>query len=183
LREEETASGAFLSVDSRTIDDVYQRLKQAPRIASVSLRSALLESYTRTMGENLLRMRAINLFFAAVVYAGFALPTPLVPVPAIFVGIMFSMAIRNLSYNTLTSRVPEPHERAAFMSVQSAVQHFAAAIGAIGSSMLLAERADKSLEGMPRVAWVSIATGLLMPLFLWVVERGVTARKAPASVR
>lgn len=121
-----------------------------------------------------------TLFFAAVVYAGFALPTPLVPVPAIFVGIMFSMAIRNLSYNTLTSRVPEPHERAAFMSVQSAVQHFAAAIGAIGSSMLLAERADKSLEGMPRVAWVSIVTGLLMPLFLWVVERGVTARKKPA---
>jgi putative ABC transport system permease protein len=70
LREEETASGAFLSVDSRTIDDVYQRLKQAPRIASVSLRSALLESYTRTMGENLLRMRAINLFFAAVVAVG-----------------------------------------------------------------------------------------------------------------
>lgn len=70
LREQETASGAFLAVDSQAADDLYAQLKQAPRVASVGLRSALLESYTKTMGENLLRMRAINLFFAIVVSVG-----------------------------------------------------------------------------------------------------------------
>lgn len=117
-----------------------------------------------------------TLVLTIVVFAGFAQNPPLLPVPAIFVTFMFAMGVRNLSYNTLTSKVPEPSERAAFMSVQSSVQHLAAAVGAIGSSFLLAENADKSLVGMERVALVSIVLGLALPPMLAVVEGGVIAR-------
>ena len=122
-----------------------------------------------------------TLVLSLVIFAGFAKAPPLVPVPAVFVGFMFGMGIRNLSYNTLTSKVPEPRERAAFMSVQSSVQHFAAAVGAIGSSFLLTERADKSLEGMGRVAVASIVLGLALPPMLMVVERRVLARAKAAA--
>jgi len=122
-----------------------------------------------------------TLVLSFVVFAGFAVLPPWLPVPGIFLGFMFAMGVRNLSYNTLTTKVPEPRERAAFMSVQSSVQHLAAAVGAIGSSFLLTERADKSLEGMGRVAVVSIVLGLALPPMLVIVERGVVARAKKAA--
>lgn len=70
LREQETSSGAFLAVDARDADALYAQLKRIPRIASVGIQRAMLESYRRTMAENVLRMRAINLFFACVVAFG-----------------------------------------------------------------------------------------------------------------
>lgn len=70
LREQETASGAFLRVDERRTDQLYSRLKALPRVASVGIRRAMLESYRRTLAENVLRMRAYNLFFACVVAIG-----------------------------------------------------------------------------------------------------------------
>jgi len=53
---------------------------------------------------------------------------------------MLAMAFRNVSYNTLTTRVPHSGERARFMSIQSAVQHGASASGAFLSSQLLSEK-------------------------------------------
>jgi len=117
-----------------------------------------------------------TLVLSAVVVVGFAVSPPLVPVAAIFVGFMFAMSIRNLSYNTLTTKVPEPKERAAFMSVQSSIQHLASAAGAIGSSFLLRERANGSLDGMAKVALLSITVGLCLPPMLFVVEGGIRAR-------
>jgi putative ABC transport system permease protein len=70
LREQETASGAFLRVDESRTDQLYAKLKALPRIASVGIRRAMLESYRRTLAENVLRMRAYNLFFACVVAIG-----------------------------------------------------------------------------------------------------------------
>lgn len=119
-----------------------------------------------------------TLFLSTLIVLGFVMSPPFLPVVAIFVGFMFAMSIRNLSYNTLTTKVPEASERAAFMSVQSAVQHLASASGAIASSFLLTERADKSLEGMSRVAAVSVVIGMLLPPMLFVVERGVKDKGA-----
>ncbi len=116
-----------------------------------------------------------------VIVAGYVFAPPLLPVPAIFVAFMFAMSIRNLSYSTLTSKVPRPEERAAFMSVQSAVQHLASATGAIVSSFLLTERADKSLEGMPRVAIVTLGIGVLLPVLLFAVEKRVRPAPKPSA--
>ncbi|MFO0903863.1 MAG: FtsX-like permease family protein [Pirellulales bacterium] len=70
LREQETSSGAFLAVDMRSADLLYANLKAQPRVASVAILQAMMASYERTLAENVLRMRAINLFFAAVVAFG-----------------------------------------------------------------------------------------------------------------
>jgi hypothetical protein len=59
------------------------------------------------------------------------------------------------------------------MSLQSAVQHLAAAFGASISAHILATTADHRLVGMPTVAWVSIAFAMVLPLLVRNVERQV----------
>jgi len=114
-----------------------------------------------------------------VVFVGFVRYLPGLPVVAVFIGFMTAMAFRNVAYNTLVTRVPEPHERARFMSVQSAVQHLASAAGAFLSSRMLRELPGGALQGMEGVALASIGLGLVLPFFFWRVEHGVSGR-APA---
>ncbi|MBX3186102.1 MAG: MFS transporter [Labilithrix sp.] len=107
---------------------------------------------------------------ASVTYLGFARTPPLMPVMGIFVGFMLGMAFRNVAYNTLTTKVPKPDERARFASVQSAVQHLASALGAFASAQFLSELPNHSLVGLDDAAWASIGIGLLVPPMMFVVE-------------
>jgi predicted MFS family arabinose efflux permease len=109
---------------------------------------------------------------------GFVLTPPLFPVPLIFVLFMLAMSFRNVAYNTLTTRVPAPSERARFMSIQSAVQHSASAVGAFASSQMLSELPSGALVGMDRVGLVSIALTLTLPVLLRAVETHVRRRDA-----
>jgi predicted MFS family arabinose efflux permease len=121
-----------------------------------------------------------TLLFIAVLAGTFLYEFPWLPVMAIFVMFMTSMALRNVSLNTLSSRVPLAHERARFMSLQSAVQHVAAAFGAVLSSRLLHELPDKRLAGMPTVATFSIVLGVALPFLLRRVEHMLERRKIPS---
>jgi predicted MFS family arabinose efflux permease len=113
------------------------------------------------------------------VYAGFASGWYTVPVPLLYIVFMVAMSFRNVSMNTLTSMVPAPHERASFMSVQSAVQHVASAIAAFLSSELLYVLPSGKLEGMGLVAWISIGLTLLLPVLMFLLERRVKKSAAP----
>lgn len=115
-------------------------------------------------------------FISLVIYLGFAQAPPVLPVMAIFVMYMLGMAFRNVAYNTLTTKVPEPAERARFSSIQSAVQHLASAVGAFASAQFLTELPDHKLVGMQNTAYASIVLGLCLLPFLWAVERRVLAR-------
>lgn len=126
------------------------------------------------------------LFLCAVIGVWF-LVTPLaVPMVVIFTAFMVAMSIRNVSHNTLTSLVPAPDERARFMSIQSAVQHLAAALGAFVSAKLLTELPDHRLVGIPRIALVSLSLTAILPVLLFVVESRVRLRDGrvePVAVR
>jgi predicted MFS family arabinose efflux permease len=119
-----------------------------------------------------------TLLFVAVLAGTFVFELRWLPVMLIFGSFMTSMALRNVSLNTLSSRVPRPHERARFMSLQSAMQHVAAASGAVLSSRLLEELPNKQLAGMPTVAAISIALALLLPFLLRQVERRLEDRRS-----
>lgn len=112
---------------------------------------------------------------AVVVYLGFAEPHPHVPVLPTLTVFFVAMAFRNVSHSTLTSKVPAAGERASFTSLQSAVQHLAAAAGAFASSRMLSDVGGR-LVGMPRVAWTSITLTLALPLLFHAVESRVRAR-------
>jgi predicted MFS family arabinose efflux permease len=118
---------------------------------------------------------------AAVTYVGFVDYPAWLPIPALFMAFMLAMGARNVSYNTLASRVPETAVRARFMSLQSAIQHLASAAGAFLSSKLLVDLPDGRLGGMTRVAAVSIGLTLAVPPMLWAVERRVRRRGEAAT--
>jgi len=121
-----------------------------------------------------------SLFTAAVVAAGFLVVPPPVPVALVFIGFMASTGFRNVALNTLTSRVPLPVERARFMSVQSAAQHAACAVGAFLSSRILGAGPGGALTHMDRVAWFTLAMMLLLPALMLRVERATATRPAAA---
>jgi putative ABC transport system permease protein len=70
VREQDAVSGATLSTDSAFLGDLYHQLQQTPRVAGVSIKRADIESYQKTMAENILRMKLINVIFAAIVAIG-----------------------------------------------------------------------------------------------------------------
>jgi len=70
LREGPVLSGAFLAVDAARRDELYAGLKQSPRATGVVVKEAALASFRATVAENLLRMQAFNVFFAAVIAFG-----------------------------------------------------------------------------------------------------------------
>jgi predicted MFS family arabinose efflux permease len=103
---------------------------------------------------------------------------PLLPVLIIFIGFMLANSTRLVAFNSLTSKVPAPADRARFMSLQSAVQHLSTSIGATLSTWVLHERADQSLEGMPRLAVFAIVLSCALPLLVTLLQRRVRARDA-----
>lgn len=70
MEEGEVISGAFLAADPRRLDALYSALKESPRVAGVTIKAAALESFSKTVAENLLRMRLFNVVFAAVIAIG-----------------------------------------------------------------------------------------------------------------
>jgi predicted MFS family arabinose efflux permease len=113
-----------------------------------------------------------------VMYVYLVRPPNPAPVMLLYVMFMITLGARNVAYNALTTKVPRPHERARFLSIQSTVYHATAGVAARLSSSLLAVDAAGRLVGIPRVALVSMALGALLPLFLWRVEASVTSTSA-----
>lgn len=123
-----------------------------------------------------------SLALSATVYVGFIHYPVGFPVMALYVAFMTSTAFRNVAYNTLASRVPQPQWRARFMSMQSSVQHLASALGASASSWILgATPAGQKLVHIDVVAEICVLLTLALPFLLRVVENRVNARDRAAK--
>jgi predicted MFS family arabinose efflux permease len=115
---------------------------------------------------------------AVALATAFIHPLAWLPVLFIFTVYMLSGSVRMVPMQALASRVPQPEQRARFMSAQSAVQHAASAGGAMLASVVLVAAPDGKLTGMTEVAWAALAVACLVPLGAAVLERGVRAREA-----
>jgi predicted MFS family arabinose efflux permease len=116
---------------------------------------------------------AATAIFIVVLYTG--LYEALLPAMILVISFMLGLSLRNVAYNTLTSKVPQPDERARFLSIQSTVQHAASSLGAVLSTRLLAQGEGGSLLHMGRVAAISAAFTLCLPPLLKAVETRVRA--------
>ena len=125
---------------------------------------------------------AFTVLMLAALFFGFIWYQSGVPVLIIFVVFMVGSSGRMVSAQTLSSKIPSADERGAFMSVQSAVMHFASATGAYYSSLVLVEK-DGLLLHVPRLGIFSAGLALIIPLLFWWVERQVKRRPAsPTAV-
>jgi predicted MFS family arabinose efflux permease len=86
--------------------------------------------------------------------------TAILPITVVFALFMVFQSTRNVSQQTMTSKVPNAEERGGFQSISSAVQHGASATGAVVSSAMLHESAGR-LEGMPVLAVVAITVAVV----------------------
>jgi MFS family permease len=91
---------------------------------------------------------------------------------------MVALGSRNVAYNALTSKVPRPHERARFLSIQSTVYHAVAGASSWLATTLLHEGPNGTLAGISHVAILSIALSLTLPLLVRVVEARVGRESA-----
>lgn len=112
--------------------------------------------------------------------AGFLTGRMLLPMGVFFVLYMVAQSTRSVSMSTVTTRVPRPHERARYQSLQSAVQHLGQGSGSLLGSFLLHELPDKRLGGMTRLTITAMALALTLPPMLVWVQRRLAARTAAA---
>jgi predicted MFS family arabinose efflux permease len=99
------------------------------------------------------------------------------PIAVVFVLFMMSAPLRGVSQTTLASRLPAPHERAQYMSLQSAVQHIAMTAGAvISAAILTSDPATKQVSPMWVVTVLAIACAASAPLVLIATERALARR-------
>jgi predicted MFS family arabinose efflux permease len=123
------------------------------------------------------------ILLASLCVAGFVPTRSVLPVAVIFVGFMLANSVRMVGLNTLTSKIPSPAERARFMSIQSAVQHMAAAVGAALSSVVLVERADRGLDGMDHVALLTAVLAIALPFLVIVLLRRLPRVQEPTPLK
>jgi len=111
-------------------------------------------------------------FFGGLI-GGFWGDRPLLGPYGIFMVFMFFGTMRNISANTLTSKVPKPEERAGFMSLQSAVQHSAAAFGGILSSRILTTSSTGIVEGFDSLVIASTIPLVAAVLIIVLLQRRI----------
>ncbi|MEZ6043638.1 MAG: ABC transporter permease [Planctomycetaceae bacterium] len=70
MAERPMVSGAWLTVDASGQQQLYETLKQTPRVAGVTVKMATIQSFLDTIAENQLRMRLFNIAFACVIACG-----------------------------------------------------------------------------------------------------------------
>lgn len=70
LREGPTVTGVNMLVDAQHRDELYHDLKLVPAIAGITIKEHAIESFNKTVAQNLMTMKTINLFFACVIAIG-----------------------------------------------------------------------------------------------------------------
>ena len=70
MREGETVSGAHLAVDRRYWPEFLEKVKEAPRIASLGITSAVRESFRKSTGEMIGAIQGMYFGFAIIVSFG-----------------------------------------------------------------------------------------------------------------
>lgn len=70
MREGSVVSGAWLSTDPRTLDSLFARLKQIPRIAGATMQAKALANFQDTMARQMLTFAFFNTILAGVIAFG-----------------------------------------------------------------------------------------------------------------
>ncbi len=70
LQESDVVSGGYLAVDPLAHEALFRRLKQAPAVAGVSIREAMIQSFKETIAQSLAITNTSGILFACIIAAG-----------------------------------------------------------------------------------------------------------------
>ena len=97
--------------------------------------------------------------------------------------IMFSgIMSRMIPATTLTSGIPDPQDRGAFMSINSSVQQVSGGIASVIAGHIIVENKDKSLAHFDTVGYVTMAAMVVAAVIMYFVNRQVVAKVQHTSV-
>lgn len=119
-------------------------------------------------------MWLFTLLFIAVIAVGFVHEPHAIPITLLFIGFMVSMTGRGVAGQTLTSKVPPPELRGAFLSLQSTITHIATSLGAGYSAMVLTSDDRGELLGMCTLAYTAIGLALIAPILYQKISVSVS---------
>lgn len=117
-----------------------------------------------------------TILLAVFLYDGFMHP-PVSSLLIIFTMFTGMVCFRNVSAATEASKLPPAHERAAFMSLFSSVQHLGNGVGAMLASAILDTGSHGQLLNMKWVGLLAIVMALFQPLALIAIRHSSPARK------
>ena len=70
MREDRVLSGAYLQVDESMLDEIYTRLKGIPAVAGVALKRSVIDSFRKTVEQNMSVMIFFNQLFSNIIAFG-----------------------------------------------------------------------------------------------------------------
>jgi predicted MFS family arabinose efflux permease len=118
-----------------------------------------------------------TLMFLLTCYFTLIEPVSFHPAHLLYIGFMMATSTRNVAFQTSMSRIPKNHERARYLSLQSAFQHAATAAGAIFSAQILTEDAGSQLVGFDLVTIIAMGFSAVLPFLMLRVDKLVLSEK------
>ena len=70
LAEEPAITGVTLRIDQKSVSDLYRKLKDMPSVAAVAIQKVIVQSFRRTIEENMGLMITFNIAFAGIIAFG-----------------------------------------------------------------------------------------------------------------
>jgi predicted MFS family arabinose efflux permease len=107
--------------------------------------------------------------------------TPLWFVIAINIVVFVSITARMISAQALSSAIPEPQDRGAYMSISSSLQQLAGGVAASAAGLIVSQRGDGPLEHYDRLGYVVAVAMLATVFFMFKINRMVLAGGPPAA--
>ena len=107
--------------------------------------------------------------------------TPLWLVIAVNIVIFVAITARMISAQALSSAIPEPQDRGAYMSISSSLQQLAGGVAASVAGLIVSQRGDGPLEHYDRLGYVVATAMVATVFFMFKINRMVLASAAPAA--
>ena len=112
-----------------------------------------------------------TLILAIVMIFGFMPGMLILSAYVIYILFMSGMNFRGVTNQMISSRIPPPQMRAGFLSMQTAVQHMSATLGAIFSSTVLAVGEHGDLVNFSWLVGFGLLLLLVQPLIIFRLKR------------
>lgn len=108
---------------------------------------------------------------------------PLATLIVVMVVLHIGIFSRMISSTALTSALPQPTDRGAYMSISSSLQQMSGGIAAVIAGSIVAQAPDGTLLHFPVLGYVLICTTLLSLALMALIDRRVREGEAPLVPR
>jgi predicted MFS family arabinose efflux permease len=106
--------------------------------------------------------------------------TPLWVVIAINVVMFTSIFSRMIPSQALISSIPEPHNRGAFMSVNSSLQQISGGVASMIGGLIVVVNINGPVENFPTLGYLLSFTTLISIWFMYMISQKVEGSQSPA---